>query len=272
MDLPVRIIVLPTAAETAQIGAALVAAVVDRNSRAVLGFATGSSPEPLYAALREHADQGLDFSEVTGFALDEYIGLDPTHPESYHSVLARDVVRPLALDPARMNVPDGLGDPDTAGPAYDRAIAASGGVALQILGVGANGHLGFNEPGSSFASRTREVTLSARTRDDNRRFFGGELATVPGSAMTQGIGTILEARSLLVVANGAHKAEAIGAALEGPLSSSCPTSAVQLHPSVTVLLDADAAAGLTRRDYYAEANAAWLERVRAWPAVLALQS
>jgi len=266
-----RIIVLPTKEETAQIGAALIAAVVDRDASAVLGFATGSSPEPLYAALREHAEQGLDFSGVTGFALDEYVGLDPAHPESYHSVLGREVVRPLGLDPSRMHLPDGLADPDIAGPAYERAIAASNGVALQILGVGANGHLGFNEPGSSFASRTREVTLTQRTRDDNRRFFGGDLSLVPASAMTQGIGTILQARSLLLVANGAHKAEAIRAALEGPQSSSCPTSAVQLHPSVTVLLDAEAASQLARGDYYTEANAAWLDRVRGWPAVRALQ-
>ena len=266
-----RIIVLPTKEETAQIGAALIAAVVDRDAAAVLGFATGSSPEPLYAALRSHAEHGLDFSRVTGFALDEYVGLDPAHPESYHSVLGREVVRPLGLDPARMHLPDGLADPDVAGPAYERAIAAGTGVALQILGVGANGHLGFNEPGSSFASRTREVTLTERTRDDNRRFFGGDLSLVPASAMTQGIGTILQARSLLLVANGGHKAAAIRAALEGPQSSSCPGSAVQLHPSVTVLLDAEAASELDRVDYYAHANAAWLDRVRGWPAVRALQ-
>ena len=256
-----RIIVLPTAQDTAEVGATIVADLVRRTPTAVLGVATGSSPQPLYEALAQRAAAGADFSAVAAFALDEYVGIDPAHPESYHSVLDRDVVVPLGLDPAAMNVPDGLADPEAAGAAYDAAIAAAGGVDLQILGIGANGHLGFNEPGSSFASPTREVTLTAQTRDDNRRFFGGDLDQVPLSAMTQGVGTILEARSLLLVANGSSKAAAIAAALEGPQSSSCPTSAVQLHPDVTILLDADAAALLQRREHYAAANAAWLQRL-----------
>jgi glucosamine-6-phosphate deaminase len=259
----VRIIVLPTARDAAEVGAAVIAERVRSNPATVLGVATGSSPQPLYAALAERAAAGLDFGAVTGFALDEYVGIDPAHPESYHSVLERDVVTPLGMRPEAMNVPDGLGDPAVAGAAYDAAIAAAGGVDLQILGIGANGHLGFNEPGSSFASRTREVTLTAQTRDDNRRFFDGDLDAVPLSAMTQGIGTILEARSLLLVANGSAKAEAIAAALEGPQTASCPTSAVQLHPDVTILLDSDAAALLTRREHYAAANAAWLEKLSA---------
>ncbi|MDO9589784.1 MAG: glucosamine-6-phosphate deaminase [Microcella sp.] len=237
-----RIIVRPTAFEAAEFGAAIIADLVQRMPAAVLGVATGSSPQPLYAALGSYAAAGLDFSAVTAFALDEYVGIDRAHPQSYHSVLHREVVRRLGLNPAAMNVPDGRADPVIAGAAYEAAIAAAGGIDLQILGIGSNGHLGFNEPGSSFASRTREVTLTARTRADNRRFFGGDLNAVPLSAITQGIGTILEARTLLLVANGSAKAAAIAAAIDGPLSPSCPASAVQLHPNVTLLLDEASAA------------------------------
>lgn len=247
-----RILVLGSPADAARVAAAVVTDVVAKSPSPVIGFATGSSPQPLYRALAEHARNGFDFRTVTGFALDEYVGIDPEHIESYRSVLARDVVAPLGMSPDRMNVPDGRGDRMRAALAYERTMAAAGGVALQILGIGANGHIGFNEPGSDVRSRTRDVTLAQRTREDNKRFFSGDIDRVPSRAITQGIGTIVEARALLLVANGTAKAEAIVAALEDRPSASCPASVVQGHPDVTAVLDAEAASLLRRREEYRE--------------------
>lgn len=220
--------------EAARVGAALIAALVRERPDAVLGLATGSSPLPLYRALR-----GVDLARARGFALDEYAGIDHAHPESYHSVIRRDVVEPLGMDPGRVRVPDSAG-----ADAYDDAIAAAGGVDLQILGIGANGHIGFNEPGSGLDTRTRVVALTERTRQDNRRFFGGDVDLVPTHAVTQGLATILSARSILLIAAGRAKADAVAAAIEGPVTSECPASSLQRHPAVTYLLDAEAASGL----------------------------
>ncbi len=215
----------------------------------VLGLATGSTPLPVYAALPQ-ALSGVDVSRVRGFALDEYVGLDPAHAESYRSVLAREVVEPLGLDPSHVTVPDGnIETIAHAGEAYEAAIADAGGIAVQILGIGTDGHIGFNEPGSSFASRTRVKTLTAQTRADNARFFAS-IDEVPHHCITQGLGTILEAGHLVLLAFGAEKAAALAAAVEGPVSASVPGSAIQLHPHVTVVIDEDAARELTRADYY----------------------
>jgi glucosamine-6-phosphate deaminase len=228
--------------------------VVDRLSRrehAVFGVATGSSPLPVYAELAARvADGRVDLREVRAFALDEYVGLDPAHPESYRSVVHREVTVPLGLDPAHVRVPDGVGA-DGAGDReelqrraaeYDRSIADAGGVDVQLLGIGANGHIGFNEPRSSLQSRTRVKALTEATRRDNARFFGpGEV--VPTHSVTQGVGTILEARHLLLVARGAAKAAALAAAVDGPITAALPASVLQWHRSVTVVADR-AAAGL----------------------------
>lgn len=216
---------------------------------AVLGLATGSTPLPVYEALAPRV-AGIDVSRVRGFALDEYVGIDPAHPESYRSVITREVVEPLGLDPALIRTPNGQIDGvEHAGDDYEAAIEAVGGVDLQILGIGTDGHIGFNEPGSSFASRTRVKTLTEQTRKDNARFFD-RIDDVPMHCITQGLGTILRARHLVLLAFGAGKAKAVAAAVEGPVSAMLPGSAIQLHEHVTVVVDEAAASELTLADYY----------------------
>ncbi|QWT24723.1 glucosamine-6-phosphate deaminase [Subtercola sp. PAMC28395] len=215
----------------------------------VLGLATGSTPQPVYRELsrRQH---DVDFSRMRAFALDEYIGLPTDHPESYRAVLNREVVQPLGLNPGSVKVPNGrASDSSHAGADYEREIHAAGGIDLQILGIGTDGHIGFNEPSSSFASLTRVKTLTPQTRADNARFFDSA-DDVPMHCVTQGIGTILRARHLILLAFGSAKAEALAAAVEGPLTASMPASAIQMHPHVTVFVDEEAAASLANADYY----------------------
>jgi glucosamine-6-phosphate deaminase len=244
-----EVIIVPDAASAGALVADEIVRVVHANPEAVLGLATGSTPLPVYEALRIRLE-GEDVSRVRGFALDEYVGIDPSHPESYRSVLTREVIEPLGLDPRRIRVPDGsLEGIEHAGEDYERAIADAGGIDLQILGIGTDGHIGFNEPGSSFASLTRVKTLTEQTRDDNARFFDS-IEDVPRHCITQGLGTILRARHLVLLALGAGKAEAVAAAVEGPLTASLPGSAIQLHPHVTVVVDEAAASALRFADYY----------------------
>ncbi len=252
-----EVIVEPTPDDVARVAADVVAGVVARRPDAVLGVATGSSPLGVYAELaRRVADGRLDLSGVTAFALDEYVGLPPGHPQAYAAVVAREVTGPLRLDPARVHVPDGgAADLEAAAEEYERALADAGGVDVQLLGIGGNGHIGFNEPTSSFGSRTRIKTLTERTRADNARFFDSP-DEVPLHCLTQGLGTILEARRLLLVAQGEGKAAAVAAAVEGPLTSMCPGSALQLHPRATVVVDEAAAARLTLIDHYRHVHAA----------------
>ncbi len=246
-----EIVILPTAAEVGHIAAAKIAGLVTRKPDAVLGLATGSSPLAIYAELAILARSGeVDFSRARGFALDEYVGLPVEHPQSYASVIRTEVTQPLGMDAALVRVPDGLA-PDLAAACeeYERAIASVGGIDLQILGIGANGHVGFNEPSSSFQSRTRIKTLAPQTRADNARFFGSP-DEVPTHCVTQGLGTILDAGELVMVAQGANKADAVARAVEGPISSRCPGSILQWHRRATVIVDEAAAAGLELAAYY----------------------
>ena len=246
-----EVIVLPSATEVGRLAARKIAKLIRAKPAAVIGLATGSSPLAIYAELAASVRDGsLDASQVSGFALDEYVGIPEEHPESYAAVLRREVTEPLGLDPAHVHVPDGrAADLDGACEAYEAAIRDAGGVDLQILGIGANGHIGFNEPTSSFGSRTRIKTLARRTREDNARFFDSP-DEVPMHCLTQGLGTIMEARELLLVAQGSRKAAAVAAAVEGPVSSICPASILQFHPEATVIIDGDAASRLTLTDYY----------------------
>ena len=246
-----EIISLPTPAVVGRVAAAKIASVVAEKPSAVIGLATGSSPQGIYTDLQRRVGAGeISFAEARGFALDEYVGIPLEHPESYAAVIARDVVAPLGFDASRVRVPDGrAADLEFAAKEYDAAIRAAGGIDVQILGIGANGHIGFNEPTSSFASRTRIKTLAPSTRDANARFFDSP-EQVPTHCMTQGLGTILEARELVLVAQGPSKAAAVAAAIEGPLSSFVPGSALQLHEHATVVVDEEAAAGLQLADYY----------------------
>ena len=217
----------------------------------MLGLATGSTPLSVYAALAASlAENPMDVSRVRGFALDEYVGLPADHPESYRSVITRDAVVPIGLTPENIRVPNGdLATIQTAGVDYEAAIRAAGGIDVQILGIGRTGHVGFNEPGSSFASITRIKTLAERTRIDNARFFASP-DDVPIHCMTQGLGTILRAGHLILLAFGEEKADAIAAAVEGPITSSKPGSVIQLHPHVTVIVDEAAASRLENLAYY----------------------
>lgn len=218
---------------------------------AVLGLATGGTMDPVYALLRaRHAAGSLDLSATTTFNLDEYVGLPGDHPQSYRATMNRLLFDAAALPRDRTHLPDGAAaDPAAEARRYDAAIAAAGGIDLQLLGIGGNGHIGFNEPTSSLGSRTRVKTLTAETRAANARFFGPDEAA-PRYAITMGIATILESRTCVLLATGAAKAAAVAAAVEGPLTAACPASALQLHPNATMVLDPEAAAGLRLRDYY----------------------
>jgi glucosamine-6-phosphate deaminase len=246
-----EVIIVDDAAAGGALVADHIAALVRGRPETVLGLATGSTPLPVYAALRTRL-AGVDLTRVRAFALDEYVGLDAAHPESYARVIEREVVRPLGLDPARVRVPRGtLPRIEHAGEDYEHEIADAGGIDLQILGIGTDGHIGFNEPGSSFASRTRVKTLTRQTREDNARFFAGP-DEVPRHCITQGLGTILEARHLVLLAFGEGKAAAVAGAVEGPLTASLPASAIQLHGHVSVVVDEAAASTLRFADYYRE--------------------
>jgi glucosamine-6-phosphate deaminase len=246
-----EVIIQPNPAAVAGVAARIFEKQIERKRESVLGLATGSTPLALYRELISliRADH-LDFSRVTTFNLDEYIGLGPDHPQSYAHYMRENLFRHLAIPPWHTHLPNGAApDTDVASQAYEDAILRAGGIDLQLLGLGTNGHIGFNEPGSSLASRTRIKTLAKRTIQDNARFFGSE-AEVPRHVITMGIGTIMEARHCLVLATGEAKAKAVAAMAEGPITASCPASVLQMHPKCTLIIDEPAAAALQRPDYY----------------------
>ena len=249
-----EVVIVPDAAAAGEIAADAIVRLLRAKPDAVLGLATGSTPLTTWAALGR---RGLDLSRVRAFALDEYVGLEPGHPESYRAVIDREVVEPLGLTRALVHVPGDSGPLETAGDDYERAIDAAGGIDLQVLGIGSTGHVAFNEPGSSFASLTRVKTLAEQTRRDNTRFCPS-LDDVPTHCITQGLGTILRAGRLVLLAFGERKADAVAGAVEGPLTASLPGSVIQLHPRVTVIVDEAAASGLANADYY---RTAWDNRL-----------
>jgi glucosamine-6-phosphate deaminase len=238
-------------------GARAVADIFEQTLRAagasgpVLGLATGSSPVPAYTELiRRHREEGLSFAGARAFLLDEYVGLAAGHEQSYHRFIRENFTSQVDLEDAAVISPDGAAaDPEVEAADYDRRIVEAGGVDLQILGIGSNGHIAFNEPGSSLASRTRVIGLTRRTIADNARFFENA-QDVPVRAISQGLGTIREARRIVLTASGEHKAEAVAQLAEGAISARWPATSLQLHPDVTVVVDEGAASRLELADYY----------------------
>lgn len=249
-----EVVILDDEEQVGRVGADAIAEHLARNPRTVLGMATGSSPLGVYRELAARVAAGeLSLADCRAFLLDEYVGLPPGHPQSYRATIQREFVDQVDLDQANVHGPD-VSAPDIRGAcaAYERAIQDAGGVDVQLLGIGSDGHIAFNEPGSSLGSRTRTKALTAQTRRDNARFFDGDVEAVPRQCLTQGIGTILDARHIVLVALGQAKAEAVHQLVEGAVSALWPATALQLHPHVTVILDDAAASRLQLKDYYRE--------------------
>lgn len=240
--------ILPDYDAISERAARLVSEEIRRRPDAVLGCATGSTPIGLYQRLiARHREEGLDFSGVTTFNLDEYVGLPPEHPQSYWRFMREHLFDHAGIAADRIHIPDGMAaDLEAACAAFERSIEEAGGIDLQILGIGSNGHLAFNEPGSSLGSRTRVQILTEKTLADNARFFG-EGEAPPREAVTMGLGAIMEARKLLMLASGTGKAAAVRDALEGPVTAMCPASVLQMHPHAHILLDEEAASALAYR-------------------------
>ena len=246
-----KIIIHESYEEMSVAAARVVAQTLNSKPNAVLGLATGSTPLSLYEELvRMHREEGLDFSQVTTFNLDEYVGLTRDHEQSYHYFMHENLFRHINISPTNIYIPSGTTDNYEAFCAwYERRIVECGGIDLQILGIGSDGHIAFNEPSSSLGSRTRIKTLAKMTIEDNARFFERE-SDVPIYAITMGVGTILEARKIVLVANGKNKADAVAQAIEGPVTSMITASALQLHRDTEIYLDRAAAGNLKMIDYY----------------------
>ncbi len=243
-----EVIVKDTYEDISKLAASMIAEIVRRKPRAVLGFATGSTPLETYKELiRMHREDGLDFSQVVPFNLDEYIGLPKENDQSYHYFMWENLFKHINVLESNVHIPDGMAaDLHKHCLEYEEEIFDHGGLDVQLLGIGSNGHIAFNEPGSSLGSRTRIKTLDERTRQDNARFFSS-MDQVPRYCLTMGIGTILEAEKLILLANGANKAEAVQKTVEGPITASVPASAIQLHPDATVIVEKEASTKLTRK-------------------------
>lgn len=248
-----EVLIQSDAKAASQMAARHIASLIREKPDAVLGLATGNTPLALYAELiRLHREEGLDFQHVRTFNLDEYVGLKPGHPSSYNHFMWDHFFQHINISPSRVFVPSGQIE-GSAIPKYcamyEEEIRRAGGLDLQVLGIGSDGHIGFNEPGSSLASRTRIKTLTDRTRGDNALFFENA-AAVPHHVITMGVGTIMEAREICLLAFGGNKAGAVAAAVEGPVTASVPASILQLHPVVKAFLDEEAAEKLSRGAYY----------------------
>ena len=239
------VIIVQDKQQMGKTAADLIEADMKTKTSYVLGLATGSTPIPLYQEfIRRNREMNMDFSSVISFNLDEYVGLDPAHNQSYRYFMNQELLDHVNINKKSTFVPPGNAeDIDAAAVAYEEAIRAGGGIDCQVLGIGSNGHIGFNEPGSSLASRTRKVKLTGSTITDNSRMFERK-EDVPTEAITMGNGTILESRKVVLLANGANKADAIAKAIEGPVTATVPASVLQMHPAVTWVITEDAAENL----------------------------
>ncbi len=246
-----EVIIQKTPAKASVLAAKIIAKQIQEKPHSVLGLATGRSPLKTYTELiRMHREAGLSFAEVTTFNLDEYVGLSPDHPQSYHYFMREKFFRHIDINPAATFIPAGdVDDLREECNRYEGKIHAAGGIDLQVLGLGSNGHIGFNEPTGSLRSRTWVRILSKNTLQDNRAAYGPEHET-PHHCITMGIQTIMEAERILVLAFGAKKAKAVAQMIEGPVTSICPASALQFHKRVIVLLDEEAASELRYADHY----------------------
>ena len=243
-----QVIVKKDYEQISRLGAQMIADVVRSKPRCVLGLATGSTPLGTYKELiRLHKKEKLDFSQVVTFNLDEYVGLDPKHNQSYWYFMYKNLFKHINIRLENVHVPNGkAADVDAHCAWYDAEIERLGGIDIQVLGIGGNGHIAFNEPGTAVFSRTGWVTLTKRTIEDNARFFKRQ-ADVPRYAISMGIGTILEARRIILLATKESKADAIAASVEGPITASVPASALQLHADCTFIVDKAAAGKLNRK-------------------------
>jgi glucosamine-6-phosphate deaminase len=246
-----EIIITESYEEMSKVAADIVERQLLKKPSSVLGLATGSTPVGTYQQLvRRHKEEGLDFSKVVTFNLDEYLDLSPSHDQSYRYFMDHNLFHHINVDPKNIHVPYGHAeDVEEFCTWYESEIERAGGIDLQVLGIGGDGHIAFNEPGSSLGSRTRLKTLTKQTIEDNARFFKS-IEEVPRFAITMGVGTIMEAKDILLLANGAKKAEIVAEALEGPITAQVSASVLQMHPEVTVVLDAEAGSKLKRADYY----------------------
>jgi glucosamine-6-phosphate deaminase len=246
-----EIIVTRDYEEMSAVSAKIIAREIQKKHDLVLGLATGDTPIGTYRHLvKLHTQEGLDFSKVTSFNLDEYVGLAPVHKNSYNYFMRENFFKHINISPSKVHVPQGnTSDPEEYCAWYEQQIKMSGGIDLQVLGIGGDGHIAFNEPGSSFASRTRVKALYEQTIIDNARFFD-KVEHVPRFAITMGIGTILEAKKILLIASGEKKADVVAKFIEGPVTSQITASALQLHSYATVVLDQGAASKLERTEYY----------------------
>lgn len=235
-----QIYIYPNKEKLAQAAASMIAGLVIEKPDAILGLATGDTPVPTYQEMiRLNREGVVSFEETRTFNLDEYVGIAPDHPQSYRRFMNEQLFNHIDIDMDNTQVPSGFADADAAAD-YDAQIEAAGGVDLQVLGIGRNGHIGFNEPGSDFSRTTHIVELTENTRDANARFFDS-IDEVPTHAVSMGIGTIMHAKKILLIATGANKADAVAEMLNGPITPSMPASVLALHQNVVVMLDTDAA-------------------------------
>ena len=246
-----RVIIRKTYEEISKEASVLLKKRIAKKENFVLGLATGSSPLGLYKELaRMNKEEGLSFKNVKTFNLDEYYGLDPEHPQSYRYFMNTNLFDHIDIDKTNTHVPEGNSvNTEEFCRQYEENIKNAGGIDLQVLGIGGDGHIAFNEPGSSLGSRTRIVTLDEHTISDNSRFFE-KIEDVPKFAISMGVGTILESKEIIFIANGKGKAEVVAKALEGPVTSMITASVLQLHPKVSIFLDEEAASLLKRINYY----------------------
>lgn len=254
-----KVLILPDAAAATERAAGIVAAFLASEAKPVLGLATGETMRPLYARLVAMWAAGqVDFAPVITFNLDEYVGVPADHLASFAAFMRVNLFDHVTINPARINLLAGdAPDPDAEAARYEEAITAAGGIGLQVLGIGRNGHVAFNEPTSSLASRTRVKTLTEATRRANAAAFAPD--PVPRYAITLGIATILASKRCLLIATGQSKADAVARMIEGPLGADCPATALQMHRQTTVVLDEEAASNLRLRDYYETVHPAGAE-------------